>query len=101
MSNQRNTSTREAKSPLVGQGMLDLPGVGALWLVWSETGLVTLSLPGRAPGEVEADMVDRGLEPPPLADVPATYAEPLLAYAAGDPIDPVTLAVDLRGTPFQ
>jgi O-6-methylguanine DNA methyltransferase len=81
--------------------MLTLPGIGDLWLVWSDEGLVMLSLPHRAPGEVESDMVDRGLAPPPLLDVPAAYAEPLLAYAAGDAIDPASLPVDLRGTDFQ
>jgi O-6-methylguanine DNA methyltransferase len=78
-----------------------LPGIGEVWLAWSARGLLMLSLPGRAPGEVEAEMVDREIAPPPLADVPAEFAEPLLAYAAGDPVEPAALPVDLRGTPFQ
>jgi methylated-DNA-[protein]-cysteine S-methyltransferase len=101
MREQATTDATDAKRPLLGQGMLALPGIGELWLVWSEQGLVMLSLPDHAPGEIEADMVDRGLSPPDLADVPARFAEPLLAYATGEPIDPVILPVDLRGTPFQ
>ena len=98
MREQATTDAAGAKPSLLGQGMLALPGIGELWLVWSELGLVMLSLPDRAPGEVEADMVDRGLAPPDMADVPARFAEPLLAYAAGEPIDPVCIPVDLRGT---
>ena len=78
-----------------------LPGIGEVWLAWSARGLLMLSLPDRAPGEVEAEMVDQHIAPPPLADVPAQYAEPLLAYAAGEPVEPATIPVDLRGTPFQ
>jgi methylated-DNA-[protein]-cysteine S-methyltransferase len=101
MREQATTATAQAKCPLLGQGLLALPGIGDLWLVWSELGLVMLSLPNHVPGEIEADMVDRGLAPPDLADVPAAFAEPLLAYAAGAPLDPTSLPVDLRGTEFQ
>jgi O-6-methylguanine DNA methyltransferase len=94
-------NTEVAPASLLGQGMLKLPGIGELWLVWSEKGLVTLALPHFVPDEVEADLVDRGLAPPPHADVPAAYAEPLLAYAGGADVDPATLPVDLRGTDFQ
>jgi O-6-methylguanine DNA methyltransferase len=78
-----------------------LPGIGEVWLAWSAHGLLMLSLPGRAPGEVEAEMVDRHIEPPPICEVPDAYAAPLLAYAAGQSVDPAELPVDLRGTPFQ
>lgn len=101
MRTHANTPAPDTQSPLLGQGLFDLKGVGDLWLVWSEKGLVSLALPTRMPGEVEADMVDRGLTPPPISDVPDAFAEPLLAYAAGASIDPATLPVDLRGTPFQ
>jgi methylated-DNA-[protein]-cysteine S-methyltransferase len=101
MREQATTAASQAKCPLLGQGLLALPGIGDLWLVWSELGLVMLSLPNHVPGEIEADMVDRGLAPPDLADVPAAFAEPLLAYAAGAPVDPTSLPVDLRGTEFQ
>ena len=59
MREQATTDAAGAKPSLLGQWMLALPGIGELWLVWSELGLVMLSLPDRAPGEVEADMVDR------------------------------------------
>jgi methylated-DNA-[protein]-cysteine S-methyltransferase len=36
-----------------------------------------------------------------VRDVPTKYADPLRRYFAGDPIDPVTIPVDLRGTLFQ
>jgi O-6-methylguanine DNA methyltransferase len=79
-----------------------LPGIGEVWLAWSAQGLLMLSLPSSAPGETEAAMVDREISPPPLLDVPGEYSEPLLAYAAGDSVDPaIELPVDLRGTPFQ
>lgn len=101
MSSHANTHAPDTQTPLLGQGLLHLSGLGDLWLVWSETGLVTLGLPTRVPGEIEAEMADRGLVPPPNADVPALYADLLLAYAAGEPVDPTSLPVDLRGTPFQ
>jgi O-6-methylguanine DNA methyltransferase len=85
----------------VGQGLLDLPGIGELRLAWSDIGLLMLELPGTPPGEVESAMVDRGIEAPEPSDVPARYADCLLAYAAGDPVEPATLPVDLMGTPFQ
>ena len=78
-----------------------LPGLGELRLVWSERGLVMLSLPSRNAAEVAADMVDRGIEPPPFADVPDLYRCPLEDYARGEPVDPALLPVDLRGTAFQ
>ncbi len=101
MRSHANTPAPDTQTPLLGQGVLDLEGLGDLWLVWSEKGLVSLALPTRMPGEIEADMVDRGLTPPPIGDVPNAFAEPLLAYTAGAPIDPSRLPVDLRGTPFQ
>jgi O-6-methylguanine DNA methyltransferase len=101
MPDDANTSAATVRSEGLLQGLLELPGLGELSLVWSRTGLVMLSLPTRAPHEVAADMVDRGIEPPPVVDVPNPYRELLLAYAAGDEVDPATLPVDMRGTAFQ
>jgi O-6-methylguanine DNA methyltransferase len=107
MSQDASTADRTAatriteREPALGQGALSLPGIGEVWLAWSAKGLLMLSLPGRVPGEVEAAMVDREIAPPPVTDIPAAYAEPLLAYAAGAKVDPTALPVDLRGTPFQ
>jgi|GEM_PF-719746 len=102
---KRTAATRiereSERGPALGQGALALPGLGELWLSWSAKGLLMLSLPGRAPGEIEADMVDQGIAPPPLLEVPEQYAEPLRAYARGEPIEPAALPVDLRGTAFQ
>ncbi|HEY6876761.1 MAG TPA: methylated-DNA--[protein]-cysteine S-methyltransferase, partial [Polyangiales bacterium] len=85
----------------VGQGLLELPGIGELRLAWSEKGLLLLELPSSEPELGAQLMVDRGLEAPDMVEVPAQYAEPLLAYAAGEPVEPAQLPVDLYGTPFQ
>src|SRR5688572_468201 len=100
MDDDANIEGPPARSEGLWQGTLDVPGIGELALVWSDKGLVMLSLPTRATDELAADMVDRGIEAPPFADVPDPYRSVLLAYAAGEPIDPVQLPVDLRGTPF-
>ncbi|MFT3921089.1 MAG: methylated-DNA--[protein]-cysteine S-methyltransferase [Myxococcales bacterium] len=99
--NADSISPSSEREPALGQGALVLPGLGELWLAWSAKGLLMLSLPGRMPGEIEAAMVDREILPPPLADVPSAYADPLRAYAEGAAVDPASLPVDLRGTAFQ
>jgi O-6-methylguanine DNA methyltransferase len=101
MNDDANTSAPEERSDALLQGTLVLPGIGELSLVWSERGLVLLALPSRNTQEVAADMVDRGIEPPPFADLPDPYRGLLEAYAQGAPVDPATLPVDLRGTAFQ
>ena len=101
MSDDANTSDESARRDPLGQGTLLLQGIGEVALVWSERGLLMLSLPSRSRDELAADMVDRGIEAPPFAEVPDPYRSLLLAYAAGDEVDPVQLPVDLRGTPFQ
>jgi O-6-methylguanine DNA methyltransferase len=101
MQHDASTTQAEERSPSLGQGGLALPGIGEVWLAWSAKGLLMLALPDRAPGEIEAEMVDRDIAPPPVAEVPAEFAEPLLAYARGEAVDPIDLPVDLRGTPFQ
>src|SRR5690349_7515549 len=98
MDDDANTSGPEARSDALAQGTLTLPGIGELRLVWSERGMVMLALPSRNAQEVAADMVDRGIEAPPFADVPEPYRGVLSAYAAGEPVDPATLPIDLRGT---
>ena len=77
MREQATTDPTDAKRPLLGQGMLALPGIGELWLVWSEQGLVMLSLPDRAPGEIEADMVD--METYAVLRACQSFGVPLLA----------------------
>lgn len=101
MDDDANIEAPPGRSEGLWQGTLELPGIGELTLVWSAAGLVMLSLPTRSADELAADMVDRGIEAPPFADVPDPYRSLLLAYAAGDSVDPVQLPVDLRGTPFQ
>ena len=70
MRSHANTPAPDTQTPLLGQGVLDLEGLGDLWLVWSEKGLVSLALPTRMPGEIEADMVDRGLTLELFGDFP-------------------------------
>ncbi len=101
MADQANTFEIARRNASIGQGMLELPGIGEVRLAWSATGLLLLALPSTPPDEIGAAMVDRGIEAPALTDVPALYADPLLAYAAGEPVEPAELPVELIGTPFQ
>lgn len=101
MVEQANTFEIARRNASVGQGLLELPGIGELRLAWSDRGLLMLALPSTPSELVEASMVDRGIEAPELSDVPASYADLLLAYAAGEDVEPATLPVDLIGTEFQ
>jgi len=101
MFDDANTSGQEARSDGLWQGTLLLPGIGDVSLVWGERGLLMLALPSRSQDELAADMMDRGIEAPPFAEVPDPYRSVLLAFAAGENVDPVQLPVDLRGTDFQ
>jgi methylated-DNA-[protein]-cysteine S-methyltransferase len=101
MPGQANTFEIARRNARVGQGILEVPGIGELRLAWSDTGLLMLALPSTPPGEVEAAMVDRGIEAPEPIDVPARYADVLLAYGAGEAVEPAALPVDLMGTEFQ
>ncbi|HEX5659903.1 MAG TPA: methylated-DNA--[protein]-cysteine S-methyltransferase [Polyangiales bacterium] len=101
MAGQANTFEIARRKASVGQGLLELPGIGELRLAWSEKGLLLLELPNTAPEAGAQAMVDRGIEAPESMEVPAQYAECLLAYAAGEPVEPAQLPVDLYGTTFQ
>lgn len=101
MAGQANTFEIARRKASVGQGLLELPGIGELRLAWSDQGLLLLELPNTQPEAGAQAMVDRGIEAPEMVDVPALYADLLLAYAAGEPVEPTTLPVDLFGTPFQ
>lgn len=87
-------SAQHEPQPLLEQAMLAALGLGELHLVWSERGIVSLALPGRS-----ALLPARKAVYVPT--VPARFREPLEAYFAGEPVDPASLPVDLRGTPFQ
>lgn len=101
MAGQANTFEIARRNASVGQGLLELPGIGEVRLAWSEKGLLLLELPSSEPEAGAQAMVDRGIEAPEVTDVPAQYADLLAAYAAGDAVEPATLPVDLYGTPFQ
>ncbi len=79
---------------------LDLDGLGAVWLVWSDLGLVRVDqlVP---PSERELDALDPGLASRDPSPVPARDAEAFAAFARGEAIDLATLPVELRGTAFQ
>src|ERR1700712_1354706 len=91
---QANTFEIARRNASIGQGLLELPGIGELRLAWSATGLLMLALPETPPDQVEAAMVDRGIEAPELVEVAALYAHCLLAYAAGEPVEPASLPID-------
>ena len=101
MPEQANTFEIARRNARTGQGSLDLPGIGVLWLAWGPKGLLMLALPSTSTGDIADAMVDRNLPSPDPVDVPAEYADCLLAYAAGDPVEPASLPVELIGTPFQ
>lgn len=81
----------------IGCGALEVPQIGAsIWLSWTGRGLshVLWADPqGARPVEI-ANVV-------PEREIPVQYARTLQAYFAGEPIEPVELPIDLRGTPFQ
>ncbi len=102
MAGQANTFEIARRKASVGQGLLELPGIGEIRLAWSEKGLLLLELPNSEPETGAQAMVDRGIEAPSeMIDVPSQYAELLQAYARGESVEPTTLPVDLYGTPFQ
>jgi O-6-methylguanine DNA methyltransferase len=70
-------------------GTFEAPGLGTLWLAWTDVGLLRLAYEGF--DDVVADP----------ADVPATYAEPLARYFAAEQEDFAGVPLDLRGTDFQ
>jgi O-6-methylguanine DNA methyltransferase len=81
-----------------GCGYLDVPAVGArIWAAWSEHGLTRLTW--ESAGSTAAGVL--GPEHPQQGDLPEPYQSVLSAYFAGDPVDPVTLPVDLEGTAFR
>jgi O-6-methylguanine DNA methyltransferase len=101
MPGQANTFEIARRKASVGQGLLELAGIGEIRLAWSDKGLLLLELPNSEPEAGVQAMVDRGIEAPDMMDVPAQYADCLLAYASGEDVDPAKLPVDLYGTSFQ
>lgn len=70
-------------------GTFEAPGLGTLWLAWTDVGLLRLAY--ESFDDVVADP----------ADVPATYTEPLARYFAAEQEDFAGVPLDLRGTEFQ
>ncbi len=71
----------------LGWGTIEPAGWEPIWVAWSDRGLrrVAWTQPQGAVGGA----------------VPAAYAEPLLAYFAGEPVDLHVLPIDPIGTAFQ
>lgn len=86
-----------------GWGVIELPGLGTMWMAWSARGLVLLEQ--RAPGADRAARIARWLPELPAdavaSEIPDAIAALLRAYDRGEPVDPATAPVDLRGTQFQ
>lgn len=82
--------------------MLELPVLGALALAWSARGLVRVVQRASflSPDELARWLPELDAAAPP-SPPPGRYAAVLRAFDRGDPIDPATLPVDLRGTRFQ
>lgn len=94
MQEDLNTGYGGDQRSLKGQGPFEAEGFGTLWLVWSDVGLVSLTLPDRPPP------FEAGYGPPVL-DVPEGVARVLRDYFGGAPVDPTTIPVELHGTDFQ
>jgi O-6-methylguanine DNA methyltransferase len=88
MSEQANTASGS------GQGVLVLPRLGAIWLAWDGDGVIALD---QLADRVSAS---RRLEHGEERAVPRAFADPLLAFDRGEPIDVATIPVSLHGPPF-
>jgi len=84
--------TPGSKAGPVGRGSLEAEGLGTLWLAWTAVGLCSIDFVLPKGAEANEGWEDA---------VPSGYAEPLLAYFAGEDVDPASLPVDLQGTEFQ
>src|SRR5688572_16048124 len=77
---------------IAGRGDFEAKGFGTLHLAWSDVGLVSLTFAEEVPASLTS------VEP---AAIPADWVKVLERYFGGEPVDPVVIPVDLRGTPFQ
>ena len=95
MTARRRTAAQNNTSEVLGQGRLDLPGIGPLWLAWTDAGLVRVAwADGDAPAPFEEARIYKR--------IPGRFTKPLKAYAKGKDVDPAReVPVDLRGTAFQ
>jgi O-6-methylguanine DNA methyltransferase len=99
MTRQANTRLQPDQAPIVGRGVLDVPGWEPLELGWSDLGLVWLSLiQGR---RAWRGALGVGAGQVSVADVPKPYRDILLAYFAGEQVEVASVPVDMRGSPFQ
>ena len=89
MQNSKAVAPFEGLPAVVGAGILLVPRADPLALIWTELGLLRVSW---RLGDCQ------GL---PQAQVPRWASEPLVAYFAGEAVNPAELPVDLRGSRFQ
>lgn len=80
---------------VVGQAPLDLPGLGHVWVAWSERGVTLLDWADLYRGQAYDDVRV-------YKRAPAEHGAVLAKYARGASIDPAReIPVDLSGTKFQ
>ncbi len=89
MTAERTTGQAPDQAPVVGWGTFEAPGLGTLWLLWSERGLRRVSFERFE--DVEASE----------ARVPDVFGEPLRRYFRGEREEFRATPIDLRGTDFQ
>lgn len=83
------TADEPNQAPVAGWGTFEAEGLGTLWLVWTDAGLLRLSFE-----RVEGLQAQQAV-------VPAVYAGPLTRYFRSEPEDFSSVPLDLRGTDFQ
>jgi len=89
MTAEGTTPDQPDQAPVAGWGTFEARGLGTLWVVWTDVGLLRLSF--HRPDDVNAEELE----------VPARFAKPLTRYFKGEPEDFGEVALDLRGTDFQ
>src|SRR5687767_571736 len=90
--NTRRDRNQRAALGFLGRADLAAAGFGTIHLAWSERGLARLAFEEESPAE---------LATVPVAPIPADWADVFRRYFAGEPVDPVVIPVDPRGTAFQ
>ncbi|MBX3268943.1 MAG: methylated-DNA--[protein]-cysteine S-methyltransferase [Sandaracinaceae bacterium] len=84
-----------------GQCVIAAGALGRLWIAWAPDGVVQIELSGEPAPEAVWRRRLPELAALPERDAPASVADLLARYFAGEPVDPATLPVRLAGTKFQ
>ncbi len=91
MAPEANTTPEANQASVLGWGTYEAPGLGTLWLVWGERGLlhVSFSRPDSPPS------------PHGETTVPESYAAFFDRFFAGERLDVSEVPIELSGTDFQ